>query len=83
MYYNINYGFIASIIGLSSFIPIVLNIIKTKNTSNFIWSSIILAILSSVLWMLEGIQVNSISLILKSIIYIFLYSIIIIVKIYK
>jgi len=74
------YGFLALIFGLSSFLPIVYNIIKTKNTSNFIWSALLLALLASVFILLEGNQTGSLFLMINGIIYTLLYIIIIFIK---
>jgi uncharacterized protein with PQ loop repeat len=76
----INHGILASLIGLTSFISIVYHVIKTQNASNYLWTSIMLAILSNILWMLEGIKINSRPVIINSIMYIFLYLIIVGVK---
>lgn len=77
---SVNYGFFASMFGLMSFLPIVYNIVKTKNTSNFVWMGLILVVISSFFWMMEGLRINSLSLVVNTIIYIILYFVIIFIK---
>lgn len=43
-------GLFATIIGIVSFLPVVYLIYKTKNTSNFPFKSLILALISNILW---------------------------------
>lgn len=43
-------GLLATIIGIISFLPVVYLVYKTKNTSNFPYKTLILAIMSNVLW---------------------------------
>ena len=48
-------GLLASLIGLSRFIPLVYEIHKTKKTNNFTYITLILALTSSALWLIFGI----------------------------
>lgn len=43
-------GLLATIIGIISFLPVVYLVYKTKNTSNFPYKTLILAIISNILW---------------------------------
>lgn len=79
---ELSYGFFGSIVGLVSFIPIMYHVIATKNTSNFVWSGLLMAILSSFLWMMEGITMNSLTLVINTFLYIIMYFIIVVVKIF-
>lgn len=78
---TINYGFLASIIGIISFLPIVYNIVQTQNTDNFVWSALILALIASFLRILEGNQIGSTLLILSGTTFMILNLIIVFVKI--
>lgn len=77
---EIPYGMLASIASLISFLPIVYTIVKTKNTSNFVWSALLLAFISLSLRMIEGIQLGSMSLVFNTAVFIVFYIIIIGIK---
>jgi uncharacterized protein with PQ loop repeat len=77
-----NLGILATLIGVISFIPILTNIYKTKQTNNFTHSNILLAIIGNSLWIIFGIynKVNS-SFFMGSI-YLLIYLSILYFKIY-
>lgn len=77
---EITYGALGSIASLVSFLPIVYTIVKTKNTSNFVWSALLLALLSSFLWMMEGIHLGSLPLVFNTAVFIGFYIVIIGIK---
>lgn len=43
-------GFLATIIGIISFLPVIYIVYKTKKTINFPYRTLILALLSNILW---------------------------------
>jgi len=43
-------GFLATIIGIISFLPVIYIVYKTKKTINFPYRTLILALLSNLLW---------------------------------
>lgn len=43
-------GFLATIIGIISFLPVIYVVYKTKKTLNFPYRTLILALLSNLLW---------------------------------
>jgi len=57
---NINIiGYIGIVFTLLSFIPVILNIAKTKKTNNFPYKTIILAYIGKILLLLNGILANN------------------------
>ena len=77
-----NIGYIATILSLISFLPILHNVYKTKKTNNFSYASIALSFLISALWIFYGSHTNSFVTILRSIVFIFIFSSILYVKIF-
>lgn len=74
MIYNFfQFGIVASFFGVVSFIPIVHNVISTKKANNFVWSAIVIALLSTLFWGLEGLRTNSLPLVINSFIFICFY----------
>ncbi len=61
-----NIGILASIIGLLRFIPLVIEIYKTKKTNNFPYLMLLLAITSTILWLIYGFINYSIALLISS-----------------
>ena len=59
-------GLLASIIGLLRFIPIVIEIYKTKKTNNFPYLMLFFAITSTILWLIYAFINNSIALIISA-----------------
>lgn len=49
-------GIIATIIGILSFLPVIYVVYKSKNTSNFPYNSLVLAITSNLLWIYYAIS---------------------------
>lgn len=80
-FYNKAYfGLFASVLGVATFVPIIYNVITTGKTNNFLWSAIIMGLLASIFWLLEGMRVDSSYLIANSYIFIFFYFLIGFVK---
>jgi uncharacterized protein with PQ loop repeat len=73
-------GLLASLIGLCRFIPLIYEIHKTKKTNNFTYITLILALISSALWLIFGIYETAIPIILSSIISLSIYIYIIFIK---
>lgn len=61
-----NIGILASIIGLLRFIPLVIEIYKTKKTNNFPYLMLFFAITSTMLWLIYAFINNSIALIISA-----------------
>lgn len=59
-------GMLASIIGLLRFIPIVIEIYKTKKTNNFPYLMLFFAVTSTTLWLIYAFVNNSIALIISA-----------------
>ena len=59
-------GLLASIIGLLRFIPIVIEIYKTKKTNNFPYLMLFFAITSTIMWLIYAFVNNSIALIISA-----------------
>lgn len=59
-------GMLASIIGLLRFIPIVIEIYKTKKTNNFPYLMLFFALTSTTLWLIYAFVNNSIALIISA-----------------
>ena len=59
-------GLLASIIGLLRFIPIIIEIYKTKKTNNFPYLMLFFAITSTILWLIYAFINNSIALIISA-----------------
>lgn len=49
-------GIMATLIGIVSFLPVLFVVYKTKNTDNFPYQTLILAILSNLLWIIYAIN---------------------------
>jgi len=75
-------GFLATLIGIVSFLPIIYKIIKTKNTVNFTITNLILALLSNVLWIVYGVGDSLFMPTLSGVLYFIIYSIILFYKLF-
>tara|TARA_R110002072_G_scaffold41263_1_gene116146 strand:+ start:363 stop:626 length:264 start_codon:yes stop_codon:yes gene_type:complete len=49
-----NIGYIGAILSILSFLPVIINIYKTKKTNNFPYTTLILAILGNFLILVNG-----------------------------
>tara|TARA_Y100000816_G_scaffold198443_1_gene145337 strand:+ start:2692 stop:2988 length:297 start_codon:yes stop_codon:yes gene_type:complete len=74
-------GLLASFIGLLRFIPLIYHIYNTKKTNNFTPTVLLLALMSSLFWLIFGFYENSTPVLISSIIALFVYSYILSVKI--
>jgi uncharacterized protein with PQ loop repeat len=77
-----NIGYVAMMLSFIGFSPIVYNIYKTKQTNNFTYSSIFISFIISTLWIFYGINQNSFVTIIRSVVFIFVYSFILYVKVF-
>jgi uncharacterized protein with PQ loop repeat len=75
-----NIGILASIIGLLRFIPLVIEIYKTKKTNNFPYLMLLLAISSTILWLIYGFINYSIALLISASIALSVYLFILFMK---
>ncbi len=49
-------GYLATIIGIISFLPVIYIVFKTKKTINFPFNTLILALISNLLWIIYSIS---------------------------
>lgn len=75
-------GDMAIIFGIISFIPLLIKMWKTKDTSNFTLINLLLAILSNILWIIYGIYTESTVNIISGSLYLFIYLFITLIKYY-
>ena len=73
-------GILATIIGIISFIPVILIIYKTKKTNNFPYYSIFLQIISNILWLIYGIYKKAYANMISGILYFLIYFFILYIK---
>ena len=76
-----NFGYIATVLSIISFLPIVYNIYKTKKTNNFNYISIFISFFISGLWIYFGIHEKSTVTMLRSMLFICIYAFILYMKI--
>jgi len=75
-------GLLATLIGIISFLPIIYKIIVTKKTDNFTISSLTLALISNVLWIIYGTSNKLFTPFLSGILYFIIYAIILLYKVF-
>ena len=75
-----NLGLLASFLGLLRFIPMVYQIYKTKRTNNFTPTMILLALTSTIFWLVFGFYENILPVIISSVIALFVYLYIVFMK---
>ena len=73
-------GYIAMGLSLIGFIPIIYNVYKTRKTNNFTYGTIFLSFFISGLWFFYGWHEESIVTIIRSAIFVIVYSFILYVK---
>ena len=77
-------GLFATIVGIISFIPVVYIVYKTKNTKNFPYKTLFLALISNLLWIYYALvkdkEIDK-QLLLMGILYFFIYIFIFVTKI--
>ncbi len=73
-------GYVGTIFSIFSFLPVVLNIYKTKKTNNFPYKTIILANIGNGLILLNGILSRNSVLIFMGAIFVLIYSYILYIK---
>ena len=73
-------GIIATIIGIISFIPVVLGVYRTKKTNNFPYQMLFLALISNLLWIVYGLIISADSTIIMGALYFGIYAFILFVK---
>lgn len=82
MNYKENIGYIATIISLISFFPIILNIAKTKKTNNFPYKTIILSLIANLLFLYNGFLTNNYVIIFMGGVFTLIYLFIFYIKIF-
>jgi|AntAceMinimDraft_6_1070360.scaffolds.fasta_scaffold26866_3 uncharacterized protein with PQ loop repeat len=75
-------GLLATLIGIISFLPIIYKIIVTKKTDNFTISSLTLALISNVLWIIYGAGDRLFTPFLSGLLYFIIYAIILFYKVF-
>ena len=75
-----NLGLLASFLGLLRFIPMVYQIYKTKRTNNFTPTMLLLALTSTIFWLVFGFYEDTLPLIISSVIALFVYTYIVYMK---
>ena len=73
-------GYAATFIGIISFFPILYKITQTKNTDNFTYNNLLLALLSNILWMVYGAKKSAMAPLVSGILYLMVYGFIMIYK---
>jgi uncharacterized protein with PQ loop repeat len=76
-------GLAATIIGIISYLPVVATVHKTRVTSNFPYSTLVIALLSNTLWMIYGLTKNATATIIMGSLYFAIYLYILYVKMTK
>lgn len=74
-------GLLATFIGIMSFLPILYRITQTKDTSNFTYTNLGLALVSNILWIIFGINKDVMTSIISGILYLFIYGFILAYKV--
>lgn len=75
-------GYAATLLGIVSFIPILYNIFVTRNTSNFTYKNLALALVSNLLWFYYGVDSSSYAPLISGVMYFLVYSIILYYKVF-
>lgn len=75
-------GILATAIGIISFIPILYQIAITKNTNNFTKTSLLMALVSNILWIVYGVSGKLFTPTLSGVLYFMIYSFILIYKLF-
>lgn len=75
------FGYLALILNIIGFSPILYSVYKTKLTTNFNYFSIFISFIISGLWLFHGLYETSYSTIIRSIVYIIMFIYILFVKI--
>ena len=73
-------GIVAAIIGVISYIPVIINVYRTKKTNNFPYYTLILALVSNLLWIIYGVFESTYANIMSGIIYFTIYLFILYIK---
>ena len=77
-----NLGFLAMVLSIMSFFPVILNIYKTKKTNNFPYKSILLALFAHFFWLIYGIYNKTYANIISGLSFLIMHLIMLYVKIY-
>lgn len=77
-------GLIALIISITSFIPILYTVYKTKKTNNFPLIGLFLSFISNSLWIIYGIYKDALANVISGSVFLTIYSFILYIKlVYK
>ena len=74
-------GYMATIIGLVSYLPVVYNVAKTQKTNNFPFETLYFSIVSLILWIIYGIRKSALADIFRGTIFLLIFGYILFVKI--
>lgn len=75
------YGYLATAIGIISFLPILFKIYKSKNTDNFTYANLALALVSNLLWIVYGKYINAYATLASGVLYMIVYGFILYYKV--
>lgn len=73
-------GLSATLIGILSFLPVLLHVHKTRKVTDFPYITLYIALLSNLLWIVYGIIKGAYASIVQGILYFFIYSYILFIK---
>ena len=73
-------GYISTLLGVSSMLPVLHVVYKTHKTNNFPKQTLIIAMLSNFLWIVYGLQEKANASIFMGLVYLLIYSFILIIK---
>jgi uncharacterized protein with PQ loop repeat len=73
-------GLAATLIGILSFLPVLLYVHKTREANDFPYITLYIALLSNLLWIVYGIIKGAYASIVQGILYFFIYAYILFVK---
>ena len=75
-------GMLATIIGIISFLPVLLVIAKTRKTNNFPYVTLTLALISNITWIVYGAFKGAKASMVMGILYVLIYAFILVVKVF-
>ena len=73
-------GIFATIIGIISFIPVIMRIYRTNNTYNYPYKTLYLALISNLLWIIYGFYESAYANVIRGTIYSVIYYYILYIK---
>jgi uncharacterized protein with PQ loop repeat len=73
-------GYVATLLSVVSFIPVIFSIAKTKKTNDFPYKTLYLALISNILYIISGYLTSNNVLIVMGIVFIAIHSFILYIK---